>query len=159
MHLPADFTTFRTCYQHPAGAIGVALSRWLIDADYAYLTAAEPGTPAARGAVPALGAYHLTSSGLEALSALGVDCAALRIDTPYKACADYTVRLADGRRGIPHAGARLGAALTHWLLNARYAERLPHATTVYGRRTLQLTAAGQQRLSDLRVGLPIAVPV
>ncbi|MSQ09572.1 MAG: hypothetical protein EXR52_00990 [Dehalococcoidia bacterium] len=158
MALPPDFTTFRTCYQHPAGAIGVALSRWLIDAEYAHLLPAQPGTPDARGAIPALGTYRLTPGGLEALSAHGVDCTALRIDAPYQACADYTVRLADGRRGVPHVGSRLGAALTRWLLNARYAERQPHAITVYGRRTLQLTAAGRQRLGDLRVGLSVAVP-
>lgn len=152
MPLPEAFRAFRTCYQHPAGATGVALASWLVEADYARLTPPAPGTPDSRGGIPKMGAYTLTSSGVAALAELGVDTTALRSASAYQACADYTVRLPNGQRGVPHVGGKLGAALTAWLQQRGYAERLPTATTVYDRRTLRLTATGQTALEALEVG-------
>lgn len=158
MPLPAAFRAFRTCYQHPAGATGVALSRWLVQADYARLAPPAPGTPDDRGGIPKLGAYALTPAGLAALTGLGVETTALRCSAVYQACADYTVRLPDGRRGVPHVGGKLGAALTAWLQQRGYAERLPAATTVYERRTLRLTACGRAALVELGVAATDVVP-
>lgn len=158
MPLPDAFRALRTCYQHPAGATGVALSQWLVAAGHARLIPPAPGLPDSRGGIPKLGAYALTPSGLVALAGLGVDTTALRPGTAYQACADYTVRLPDGRRGVPHVGGKLGAALTAWLQHRGYAERLPAAATVFDCRTLRLTATGQAALEALGVAVTAATP-
>jgi len=151
MPLPQPFVAFRTCYQHPAGATGVALSRWLVAADYARLMPPPPGAPDSCGGIPKLGAYALTPSGLAALADLGVDTTALGSSTASPACTDYTVRLPNGRRGVPHVGGKLGASLTVWLLARGYAERLPQPTSVYERRTLVLTPNGRQAMAALGI--------
>lgn len=150
MRFPAAFTEVRTCYRHTAGAVGVALAAWLVERGWAELVL--PPEPAVRrGGVPNLGAFRLLPAGPAALAALGVPAAGLQPGTAYAACADYTERLPDGRRGVPHVAGTLGAALTGWLLQQGYAQRLGQPGSVYERRALMLTPKGRATLEDLGV--------
>ena len=130
---PATFTNLRTCYRHPAGLIGVALTssleqlRWLERIDM-------PSSP--------LGGYRLAEAGAIGLNGLGIPTQDIVQGVAHKACADYTQRLPDGGRGVPHIGGALGAALTQWLLDSGFAERLRDPKSIYERRALALTTAG-----------------
>ncbi len=168
-NLPPHFTTFRTCYRHPAGTVGVALTRWLTAEGWLAPLPPPPGTPPGRGGacpeprrrVPVLGAYRLTDAGAAGLARLGVQPAGVSAGGDYKACADYTTRLPNGQRGVPHVGGPLGAALGDWLMAAGHAARRADAASVYDRRTLVLTDRGQRILRELGVlegaALPAAV--
>lgn len=147
--LPAPFTHFRTCYKHPAGDVGVALTRWLVARGWLVAEPAPADAPPLRGGIPQLGGFRVTAMGAEGLAGMGIGGAAT--GGYHKACADYTVRLPNGRRGVPHVAGTLGAGVTGWLLAQGYAARLPEAVTVYEGRTLALTPAGRHTLADLGV--------
>jgi DNA-binding transcriptional ArsR family regulator len=93
----------RTCYDHLAGTLGVAVfdamrrKRWLAPAD---------------------GGYHLSRSGRLALEATGVDVdgATGRRRTFARPCIDWTERR-------PHLAGALGAALTTTLLDRDWIRR------------------------------------
>ena len=135
---PEQFVTLRTCYRHPAGRVGVALTAALEERGWVERFEL-------RGS--ALGGYRLTEAGRLALTELGVDLDDVTPASTHKACPDYTQRLPGGTRGIPHIGGDLGAALTSWLVSAGWAERLPAPGSVYETRTLVLTPAGREHLS------------
>jgi DNA-binding transcriptional ArsR family regulator len=108
----------RTCYDHVAGALGVALTDRLCDA----------------------GALDLASLGLldaAPLRALGVDvdraCAGRR--PPTRSCLDWSERR-------PHLAGALGAALLDTLLASAWVARRP------GGRALLVTPAGRDGLRD-----------
>jgi DNA-binding transcriptional ArsR family regulator len=91
---PIGLRAARTCYDHLAGEVGVLLHDRFKALGF-LLGGVEPGS-----------AYHLSSSGAEALQALGVDVEAahaLRRRFAY-GCLDWTERR-------PHLGGALGAAL------------------------------------------------
>lgn len=118
--------TARTCYRHPAGQLGVALTDWL----------------RARGwVVPADGGYRLTADGRARLAALGVPADRLDTRRVYKACTDHTERR-------DHLGGDLGAALTAWLFAQGWVARPPE-----GGRGLLLGSKGRAALADLGVAL------
>lgn len=104
---PERLRSARTCYDHMAGALAVALHdrmfalRWLAHAP-------------AKGD----GAYEVTRAGDEALGALGVDVAEARAQRRRFACGclDWSERR-------PHLAGALGAALLDMSLRRRWVER------------------------------------
>jgi len=112
----------RTCYDHLAGELGVAMRARLQGMNYLR----EHGRD-----------YRLTPDGEKFLSTLGVDlkhAQAKRRRFAY-ACLDWSHR-------VPHLGGSLGAALLDWMFRGRLIVRR-NAT-----RALRLTDAGQSRLQQ-----------
>lgn len=91
---PSRLRVARTCYDHMAGTIGVALHDRLKEREW--LSAASPGAKA----------YDLTNAGMTALEAVGIDVAATRALRRRFAfpCLDWSERR-------PHIGGALGAAI------------------------------------------------
>jgi DNA-binding transcriptional ArsR family regulator len=119
-HSAPDLMFARTCYDHLAGELGVALLQRLQNLGYLRSQARD---------------YRLTNQGRDFLRTLGVDidgAQAKRRRFAY-ACMDWC------HRG-PHLGGALGAALLDWLLGGRMIARLKHS------RALRLTDLGQRRL-------------
>ncbi len=110
----------RTCYDHLAGRLGIAL----IDA----LERTETLTPSDAG-------WALTAGGERRLRRLGVDLDGLRAGRRVliRPCLDWTERR-------PHLAGALGAALTAQLLERQWIERRP------GTRAVRVTPAGRRRL-------------
>jgi DNA-binding transcriptional ArsR family regulator len=110
----------RTCYDHLAGRLGIAL----IDA-LERTTALEPSDSG----------WQLTPGGEERLTRLGIDIAGLRGNrrTLIRPCLDWTERR-------PHLAGALGAAITTHLFERRWIQRLPHT------RAVTITPVGRRRL-------------
>ncbi|HKM90465.1 MAG TPA: helix-turn-helix transcriptional regulator [Candidatus Acidoferrales bacterium] len=113
----------RTCYDHIAGSLGVALHD-----RFKTLGWLSAGSRAKQ-------AYDLTPAGAQALEALGIDVAAtrkLRRRFAY-ACLDWSERR-------PHLGGALGAALLHLALKRNWVDQDPDgralAATRIGRREM-----------------------
>ncbi|MNT34982.1 hypothetical protein D3C72_1709910 [compost metagenome] len=110
----------RTCYDHMAGTIAVALhdqlhaQGWLLDDG---------------------GEYRLSEAGAAGMAALGIDVPQLQRQRRRFACAclDWSERRA-------HLGGALGAALLQLALRQRWAERELDS------RALRITPAGERRL-------------
>ncbi|HLZ84933.1 MAG TPA: helix-turn-helix domain-containing protein [Caulobacteraceae bacterium] len=123
---PRRLRAARTCYDHMAGAVGVALHdrlqalQWL---------APVPGDPPGR--------YDVTPSGAAALEALGVDVAAAHAQRRRFACAclDWSERR-------PHLGGALGAALLSLALRRRWLEQDLDS------RALSVTSLGRRELAS-----------
>jgi len=112
----------RTCYDHLAGSLGVALTDALEEQHVIE---------------PADGSYRLTAAGERRLRRFGLDIAALRGRRRAFArpCLDWTERRS-------HLAGALGAGLTDRLLELGWIRRVP------GGRALRLTQAGQRGLRD-----------
>ncbi len=112
----------RTCYDHLAGTVGVALTDSL---QRQHVIRALDDT------------YVLTNSGERRLVALGLDLDALRNQRRVFArpCLDWTERRA-------HLAGALGAAIAHRLLELQW---LTHRS---GSRALQVTEIGRTALRD-----------
>jgi DNA-binding transcriptional ArsR family regulator len=132
---PGPLRFARTCYDHMAGAAGVALHdrftalRW-ITLDNARDKARED-------------AYTLTPEGNSALASLGIDVDAtrnLRRRFAY-ACLDWSERR-------PHLGGALGAAVLHVALKKRW------VTQQLDSRILTVTATGRREM-HARFGLTL----
>ncbi len=119
----------RTCYDHLAGALGVALTDSL---------------ERQQVIEPVDGSYRLTRAGQERLEDLGLDVPALRERRRAFArpCLDWTERR-------PHLAGALGAGLAERLLELEWLCRVP------GSRALRITETGQRRLRD-ELGLNLA---
>jgi DNA-binding transcriptional ArsR family regulator len=118
--LAAGLLLARTCYDHLAGRLGVAIIDALV----------------ARRALQADGdSYRLTPSGETWLTAFGVDVAAARRRRRAfaRACVDWTERR-------PHLAGALGQALLARLLGVGWLERLD------GERVLHVTPLGEAGL-------------
>jgi len=106
---PVHLRAARSCYDHMAGAVAVSLhdrflaSRWI---------------EASRSSRAPAHAYALTGDGDRALSALGVDVAAARVQRRRFAfpCLDWSERR-------PHVGGALGAALLTCALRKKWVAR------------------------------------
>jgi DNA-binding transcriptional ArsR family regulator len=126
---PHRLRAARTCYDHIAGSLGVALhDRFLA------LGWLSGGAGMAR-------AYAVTPRGAAALALIGIDVAhllALRRRVAY-ACLDWSERR-------PHLGGALGAALLHVALTRRWVARDLDS------RALSVTALGWRELRA-RLGL------
>lgn len=112
----------RTCYDHLAGAVGVALTESL---QSQRLIAATENS------------YELTDLGEERFSALGLDLGGLRSQRRVFArpCLDWTERR-------PHLAGSLGAAIADRLVAQKWFERLP------GTRALRVTDLGRRGLLE-----------
>ncbi|MCC7683831.1 helix-turn-helix transcriptional regulator [Janthinobacterium sp. FW305-128] len=112
----------RTCYDHMAGTVAVAMhdqlhaQGWLLDDD-------------------GEGEYCLSEAGADGMAALGIDVPQLQRQRRRFACAclDWSERRA-------HLGGALGAALLQLALRRRWAERELDS------RALRLTPDGERRL-------------
>jgi DNA-binding transcriptional ArsR family regulator len=117
----------RTCYDHLAGVLGVALTERLIERDY--LAGHE--------------AFEVTTAGQRWLASLGADVAAFtRARRPIaRACLDWTERR-------HHLAGAAGAAIAHALLDKRWVARIA------GTRAVRLTLRGREELHR-RLGLQV----
>jgi DNA-binding transcriptional ArsR family regulator len=117
----------RTCYDHLAGELGVAVAAALVERR---LLAADPD------------AFRVTPRGERWFAQLGIDVASLRRSRRSfaRACVDWTER-------EPHLAGSLGAALAAAFLAGRFVARRP------GSRALTVTPAGADWLEqELGVG-------
>jgi len=122
-HTAPDLIFARTCYDHLAGELSVALLRALSARSYL--------RPHARD-------FQLTPEGGRFLEKLGVDVPAARSSRRRfaYACLDWSHR-------VPHLGGALGAALLDWMLRSRLVARRQHG------RAVRLTDLGRDRFSRL----------
>jgi DNA-binding transcriptional ArsR family regulator len=120
---PAPRVPSRTCYEHLAGEIGVAIYRGLRERD-----AVRPGPDGIVEYGPTAG---------ETFEALGVGVEALKPGRQRLAfeCLDSTER-------APHLAGALGDALAGALIRRRWISRTP------GDRMIELTPSGRQGLRD-----------
>ena len=126
MQKSAPLVKARTCYDHLAGRLGVALFDALV-ARGALHTPAAPHGP-----------LELGPTASEVFGALGIDLAAARRERRKfaTACLDWTERR-------PHLGGALGAAVWARCVERGWVIRQP------GTRAIILTEAGKQGLRDL----------
>jgi DNA-binding transcriptional ArsR family regulator len=125
----AALAAARTCYDHIAGRLGVALHDALVER-----AALEPGGDG----------YLLTPAGETLLTGLGMDVAGARVRRRNFArpCIDFTERRS-------HLAGALGAAICHWMLDTGWVVR-----RASGQRSLRITDAGLRGLAE---GLAIRV--
>jgi DNA-binding transcriptional ArsR family regulator len=116
----------RTCYDHLAGIVAVALTSSLQESGFLVANNARE--------------YRVTANGRKAFSDLGVDIEALASKRRplTRQCLDWTERK-------PHLAGSLGAALLHNFLKEKWVARLP------GGRAVRITERGQQRFHELGV--------
>ena len=121
---PDHLRTARTCYDHIAGTLGVAL--------HDRLTTMKWLVPSTRGHD---NSYELTPKGTRSLDALGLDLDAARAARRQFAfaCLDWSERRA-------HIGGALGAALLTFALEKKWVAR--HR----GTRSLQVTGVGRRAM-------------
>jgi DNA-binding transcriptional ArsR family regulator len=114
----------RTCYDHIAGALGVALSDRMLELGW---LARESGTEG--------NAYEVTKQGTKALAGLGLDIGEARASRRRfaYACLDWSERR-------PHIGGALGAALLKLALKRRW------AVQDLDSRALEITRLGKRDL-------------
>jgi DNA-binding transcriptional ArsR family regulator len=108
----------RTCYDHLAGVVGVALTQRLLSMQLIE----EHGTTYT---ITAAGFTWLEQHDINPASVTGSRRAAIR------RCLDWSER-------CPHVAGAFGATLTTWLFDQEWMERVPHS------RTVRLTAAGRE---------------
>ncbi len=113
----------RTCYDHLAGRVGVALAQQLVSGGW--LTVAD-------------GSFEPTEAGARHFAAFGIDLPLLRRQRRAFApcCLDWSERR-------HHIAGSLGAALTSRLLERDWLRRMP------GTRAVQLTEAGRGGLAQV----------
>jgi DNA-binding transcriptional ArsR family regulator len=113
----------RTCYDHIAGVLGVALAERLTDREFVLL-GDEAG--------------EVTPAGESFLSKLGVDLSHARAKRRIfcRPCMDWTERR-------PHIGGAVGAALATRCFELKWIERVRHS------RALTITSAGCRGLADM----------
>jgi len=119
---PHRLRTARTCYDHMAGALGVALHDRLIAMKWL-----KPD--------PSGHDYDVTPAGATGLGGLGVDMSAARAQRRRLAfaCVDWSERR-------PHLGGAIGAALLGLALKRRWVERELNG------RALAMTGAGRREM-------------
>jgi DNA-binding transcriptional ArsR family regulator len=137
----------RTCYDHLAGQLGVAVMRSLLDEGVLSGGDGRHERRRARGDRPsAIGRdldYRLTDSGADRLRALGVDVdgALAGPRAPIRYCVDWSEQ-------DHHLSGALGAALTARILDLGWVVRLPRT------RAVRVTDEGREGLAE-RLGVAI----
>ena len=128
---PGPLRFARTCYDHIAGAAGVALHDQFTVLDWIAAEAKEQG------------AYSVTPEGSRGLASLGIDIDAARTQRRRfaYACLDWSERR-------PHLGGALGAAVLEFALRKRWVARQLDS------RILTITAVGRREL-HARFGLTL----
>jgi hypothetical protein len=121
---PSRLRSARTCYDHLAGTLGVALKDRLSAMEWL------SGEPAGDGK-----AYDLTPAGARALTKFGVDIAETRMLRRRFAysCLDWSERR-------PHIGGALGAALLTLFLNRKW------LVQDLDSRALEVTSLGRRQM-------------
>jgi DNA-binding transcriptional ArsR family regulator len=121
-HSAPELVFARTCYDHLAGELGVAIRNRL----------EEMGCLREQA-----GDYRISSSGEKFLRGLGIDLDAARAKRRRfaYACLDWSHR-------VPHLGGALGAALLDWMFHQRLLA--PRKSS----RAVRLTDAGHKRLAQ-----------
>lgn len=120
---PTHLRAARTCYDHIAGALGVALHDRLVELGWL--------------APHSKGAYELGSKGEAGFESLGVavpELRRLRRRFVY-GCLDWSERK-------PHVGGAVGAAMFDVAVRRRWVERERHS------RALRITALGRRELAS-----------
>jgi DNA-binding transcriptional ArsR family regulator len=120
-HHSPELIFARTCYDHLAGELGVAILSGLLRMQYLEEHSAN---------------YRVTSKGQAFITALGIDVSAAlsrRRRFAYP-CLDWSER-------VPHLGGALGAALLRWLL------RSESIAPMRNKRAVRLTHMGQKQLA------------
>jgi DNA-binding transcriptional ArsR family regulator len=127
---PSHLRTARTCYDHIAGSLGVALHDRFTSLGWLSRASAHDRS------------YALTRSGEQALSCIGVDIAAARgLRRRFAfACLDWSERR-------PHLGGALGAAFLALALNKKWVAKELDS------RVLTVTRFGEREMCA-RFGLP-----
>jgi DNA-binding transcriptional ArsR family regulator len=115
-----EFRSARTCYDHLAGRLGVALTDELLRSRY--LSRRDPG-------------YGVTRLGAEFLRQWGLDPRALR--ARHRA---FAIPCLDGTERRNHLGGALGAGLASRIFDLGWVVRLPAG------RALRVTASGRSGL-------------
>ena len=111
----------RTCYDHLAGHLGVAITDAILD----------------RGLVTDDMGLTVTDAGVAWLANLGIDLTSLSRSRPMvRGCLDWTERRT-------HLAGAVGAALCRQALDQRWVERIGSG------RALKVTAGGQRTLREL----------
>jgi DNA-binding transcriptional ArsR family regulator len=130
---PVALRHARSCYDHAAGELGVALHDQLFSLRWLRRQRDE-------------GDYEITSAGATGFTELGVDMPSLQHTRRRLACAclDWSERRA-------HLGGALGAALLALLLERRWLQR------EFDSRALRLTPAGKRLLRE-RLQLDLQEP-
>ena len=130
----------RTCYDHLAGRLGVALMAALVR-DGVLVGAHRPGPSADRLAAPGRDVeYRLTPRGADTLGGLGIDVDGLcGRRAPVRYCLDWSEQR-------PHLAGPLGSALTDRLFAMGWIRRTDR------RRVVLLSDAGRAGLG--RLGVP-----
>jgi hypothetical protein len=120
--VPADLALARSCYDHLAGTVGVAVTEALV----------------ARGALAPTAEGFDVDADAEALRRIGVDVAAARAGNRRlaRSYVDWTERR-------PHVAGTLGAALLDRLLDLGWVCRTP------GSRVLHVSEGGRRALADV----------
>jgi len=128
---PPRLRTARTCYDHMAGAVAVALHTHCLE--QSWLISGTDGD----------GDYQLTAGGMHNFESLGVDVDAARAQRRRFACAclDWSERR-------PHLAGALGAAFLNTVLKRRWLVKETDG------RALRLTPAGRRALRA-RFDLPV----
>jgi DNA-binding transcriptional ArsR family regulator len=136
----AEITVARTCYDHLAGRLGVALFRALV-AQRAIRDVRA--APASRKVRSGLGDVALGAHAQAAFAPLGIDVDALARSRRRfaAACSDWT-------ESQPHLGGALGAAVYARMLRNGWVQRRA------GTRALRITRAGEAALRD-RFGIDV----
>jgi DNA-binding transcriptional ArsR family regulator len=121
---PAIMRSARTCYDHMAGTLAVALHDRLLDLHW--LSSGSPQS----------GAYQVTLEGARAFAALGVDLDKIRSQRRRfaYACLDWSERR-------PHLAGALAAALLRTALRRKW------VIQALDSRALKVTLAGQRHLA------------
>jgi DNA-binding transcriptional ArsR family regulator len=136
---PVQFLHSRTCYGHLAGEMAVRILSALLEARWLtpIRVAATPGSRG-RTAQPtvAMSDYAVTTTGEARLSALGIDCDALRSERRVfaRACVDLTERRA-------HLGGALGEALLDVYITRGWVQRQRRS------RAVNITPKGEESFS------------
>ncbi|HTV95223.1 MAG TPA: helix-turn-helix domain-containing protein [Steroidobacteraceae bacterium] len=120
---PTRLRLARTCYDHMAGEIAVALHDRLLE--NAWLAGSAHGD----------GGYQLTASGMRELARHGIDLEATGRRRPAYGCLDWSERR-------PHIGGALGAALLRTALQSGWVVKDPDS------RALRVTRRGERALLD-----------
>ena len=128
-HVPADLRFARTCYDHLAGHLGVAIRDALV----------------ARGHIAEAGAEHtVTASGDRWFATFGID-----LETARASRRSFARRCLDWSERRPHLAGALGAALLRRMLERDWLVQVP------GERQVILTPDGQHGLArDLGIVIP-----
>lgn len=128
---PAHLIGARSCYDHVAGALGVALHDALVSRGWIAAVSARSD------------AYSVTDAGRRQLASLGLDVDELETTRRRFAfgCLDWSERR-------PHLGGALGAGLLSMMLDKRWVKRERQA------RALGVTAIGKRELAT-RLGVSL----